>query len=572
DVVFQTSDTTWQAYNTYGGSSFYQGASGLLNGDAGGSARAFKLSYNRPFATRSWEGGRDYYFSSEYAMVRFLERNGYDVTYQSGVDTARSGSLLLNHKLFLSVGHDEYWSGVQRSNVEAARDAGVHLAFFSGNEVYWRTRWEPSVAGTPQDYRTLVSYKETWSNKKVDPSAEWTGTFRDPRFASAETGGASPENALTGSLYKSNFTNLAVTVSAAEGRLRLWRNTGLGAQAPGTSTALAPSTVGYESNESPDNGFRPPGQIFLSTTVGPVPEYLLDYGNAVAPGTTTHHLSLYKAASGALVFGAGTIQWAWGLDATHDGDGAPADARMQQATVNLFADMGVQPRTLMAGLAPATASSDTTGPTVTITSPAAGATIANGTVVTATGTATDIGGVVGAVEVSTDDGATWHPASGTSTWSYTYVQPGLGATALRVRAVDDSANTGAASVRELTVTGPASVFGATLPTTVDSGDPSAVELGLKFTPTIDGYVSGVRFHKSAANTGTHVGSLWSSSGQRLATVTFTGESASGWQQGSFGTPVPVTAGTTYVVSYTAPVGRYSMAQEALAYHGIDAAP
>ena len=81
DVVFQTSDTTWQAYNTYGGASFYRGA---VNG------RAYKLSYNRPFATRGGTTARDYYFANEYPMVRFLERNGYDVSYIAGVDTDRA--------------------------------------------------------------------------------------------------------------------------------------------------------------------------------------------------------------------------------------------------------------------------------------------------------------------------------------------------------------------------------------------------------------------------------------------------------------------------------------------------
>jgi hypothetical protein len=123
-VVFQTSDPTWQAYNTYGGSDFYQGAA---NG------RAYKISYNRPVVPRGLLSGRDAYFSSEYAAVRFMERNGYDVSYTSGVDTDRRGALIKNHKVFMSVGHDEYWSGAQRANVDAASDAGVHLMFLSGN-------------------------------------------------------------------------------------------------------------------------------------------------------------------------------------------------------------------------------------------------------------------------------------------------------------------------------------------------------------------------------------------------------------------------------------------------------
>ena len=81
-------------------------------------------------------------------MVRWLERNGYDVSYFTGVDADRRGSEILDHKIYLSVGHDEYWSGEQRANVEAARDAGVNLAFFSGNESFWKTRWENSIDGS----------------------------------------------------------------------------------------------------------------------------------------------------------------------------------------------------------------------------------------------------------------------------------------------------------------------------------------------------------------------------------------------------------------------------------------
>ena len=98
-----------------------------------------------------------------------------------------------------------------------------------------------------------------------------------------------------------------------------------------------------------------------------------------------------------------------------------------------------------------------------------------------------------------------------------------------------------------------------VPGTVDSGDPSAVSLGVKFVPSVSGFVTGVRFYKAAANTGTHTGSLWSASGgpTPLATGTFTGETASGWQTLQFASPVAVTGGTTYVVSYYAPNGHYS---------------
>ena len=553
NVLFQTSDPTWQAYNSYGGSDFYQGAD---NG------RAYKISYNRPFVTRESTTKRDFYFSSEYAQVRFMERNGYDVSYFSGVDTDRFGSLLANHRVILSVGHDEYWSGPQRANLSAARDAGVNLQFLTGNTGYWRTRYEPSSAsGTSTNYRTLVSYKETWSNAKVDPSTQWTGTWRDPRFASQQAGGGLPENALTGAMFQANHDDLPVTVSAQEGKLRTWKNTALTNLTAGTSVQLAPHTVGYESDEDVDNGYRPAGLIHLSTTVGPTPQYLTDYGNTVVPGTTTHNTTLYRAPSGALVFSAGSVQWAWGLDQTHDGDGAPANSAMQQAQVNLLADMGAQPATLMSGLSAAQKSTDTTPPVATVTSPVTNSTIPAGASVTVTGTASDTGGVVAGVEVSVDGGITWRPATGTTSWSYRYYQTGLGTAGIRVRAIDDSANYPSTPTSvSLVVTGPTGVFGQVVPAVQDSDDGGAIEAGMRFTPEANGFVSGVRFFKSAANTGTHTGSLWDSAGTKLASVTFSAETATGWQSASFDPPVAVTAGQNYVVSYTAPQGHYSVAQ------------
>lgn len=558
-LIYQTSDTTWQAYNNYGGSDFYQG---LANG------RAYKLSYNRPFATRGDNEGRDFLFSNEYPMIRFLERNGYDVTYTSGVDSDRRGNLLLNHRAFLSVGHDEYWSGPQRANVEAARDAGVNLAFFSGNEVYWRTRWESSQDGSSTPYRTLVCYKETWADASIDPSSEWTGTFRDPRFTPPSIGGANPENALTGTAYRANHDDLAIEVPPSQGKFRLWRDTAVATQANAGQTAtLAPHTVGYESDEDLDNGFRPGGLIRLSTTTGSSPQILQDFGSTVLPGTTTHHLTLYRAASGALVFSAGTIQYAWGLDEEHDGTQSPADPSIQQATINILADMGAAPTTLMSGLVAATASTDTVAPTITISSPASGTTITRGSQVALEGTAADSGGgLVASVEVSIDGGTTWHLATGTTSWSYTFIAAGPDAFTVLVRGVDDSANIGSAPAsRQFTLTGTHSLFGVKVPATPETSDASGIELGVRVTPKADGVINGIRFYKGTGNSGTHTGTLWSSAGVSLATGTFTTETSSGWQTLTFASPVPVTANTTYVASYYAPSGHYAADSYAFSY-------
>jgi methionine-rich copper-binding protein CopC len=445
DILFQTSDTTWQAYNAYGGNSLYTGSP---------VGRAYKVSYNRPFTTRQamccTGSVQSFLFSAEYPMIRWLERNGYDVTYFTGVDSDRRGGEIQEHAVFLSVGHDEYWSEAQRNNVEAARDSGTSLAFFSGNEAFWKTRWETSIDGSGTPYRTLVAYKETHAGAKIDPSPEWTGTWRDPRFSPPSDGGR-PENSLTGTLFMVNgpSRNDPMLVPAAEGKLRFWRNTTVASLPPDGIATLPTGVLGFEWDEDVDNGFRPAGSVRLSKTTLSVGSYLLDHGSTFGGGTATHRLTMYRAGSGALVFGAGTIQWSWGLDATHDvAPCCPApsspDSRMQQATVNLLADMGIQPGTLQSGLTAASASTDNTAPTSTITSPLGGATIIGP--ITITGNATDTGGGrVGGVEVSLDGGATWHPADGQESWSYTWSPATIGTATLKSRAVDDSGNIGAAS-------------------------------------------------------------------------------------------------------------------------------
>ncbi|WP_157269485.1 N,N-dimethylformamidase beta subunit family domain-containing protein, partial [Azohydromonas aeria] len=560
-LLFQTSDTTWQAYNDYGGNSLYSGGPGTSP------SRAYKVSYNRPFNTRAVDGGQDWLFHAEYPMVRWLEANGYDVSYISGIDTDRSGSLLLNHRAFVSVGHDEYWSAQQRANVEAARNAGVHLAFFSGNEVFWKTRWEASIDGSNTAYRTLVSYKDTHANARIDPTGIWTGTWRDPRFSPPADGGR-PENALTGTAFMNNWTgrSYAITVPQAEGQLRFWRHTSVATLGAGQSATLPTGVLGYEWDSDLDNGARPPGLMRLSQTSVTSNGMLLDHGSSYGTGTVTHYLTLYRHASGALVFGAGTIQWSWGLDAVHDnGAGVPVDARMQQATVNLFADMGVQPATLQSPLVAASASSDTAAATASITAPAAGTSVAAGSTVTVSGTAVDAGGgVVAAVEVSTDGGATWRAASGRGSWSYSWTLPAstTGTATILARAVDDSGNLqGTPASRSFTVGAascPCTAFPASaVPTVLADNDTVVTNLGVKFRTTQAGFITAIRFYKSAGNTGTHVGAIWSASGALLGSTTFVNETATGWQQQSFATPIPVAANTVYVASYRAPNGRYS---------------
>ncbi len=103
-------------------------------------------------------------------------------------------------------------------------------------------------------------------------------------------------------------------------------------------------------------------------------------------------------------------------------------------------------------------------------------------------------------------------------------------------------------------------------------DTNAVEIGVKFRADNDGYITGLRFYKFSTNTGTHVGHLWTRSGTLLATATFIGETASGWQQVTLASPVPITANTTYIASYHAPAGRYAVNSQYFATSGVDNPP
>ena len=318
DIIFQTADQTWEAYNGWGGANLYGGNGPSLNG------AAYAVSYNRPLTTLDSSGAdsgpQDTVFGAEYSAIYWLEQNGYDVSYISGLDTASNGSLLLNHKIFMDAGHDEYWTSSQVANVQAARDAGVNLAFWSGNEIFWQTRFEPSIDGSATDGRTLVTYKDSHFQTVIDPNGTGTGTFQAP----ANWGGAGmPANALTGTVFQIDGVNGtagngglgSITIPYGQTQLRIWRNTSVANTTPGQTATLASDVLGYEWDLSPNNGFMPVGLVNLSsTTVTSSEAYNTEFGNVDTSGTATHNLVEYRdPISGALVFGAGTVMWSWGL-------------------------------------------------------------------------------------------------------------------------------------------------------------------------------------------------------------------------------------------------------------------
>ena len=211
-------------------------------------------------------------------------------------------------------------------------------------------RMSPTARSSPTRTRSRM--------QKIDPLPNvWTGTWRDARFSPPGDGGR-PENALTGTIFMGNCCGaLPLTVSAAEGQLRFWRNTPLASLAAGTSATIATGIVGYEFDADLDNGFRPSGLMRLSTSTLQLCQHtpgrrgsLRSWSDHACPDV----VPTWRAAplSSVPVPTAGPGRWTPTTieDSTTPGILLSVDPTIQQATVNLLADMNVQPLTLQAGL------------------------------------------------------------------------------------------------------------------------------------------------------------------------------------------------------------------------------
>jgi YD repeat-containing protein len=221
---------------------------------------------------------------------------------------------------------------------------------------------------------------------------------------------------------------------------------------------------------------------------------------------------------------------------------------------------------------------DTTPPSVSITAPAAGATV-SGTAVTFSANASDNTRV--ASVTFTVDGAAVGAAVTAAPYAVSWNTTGVpnGTHVLGAVARDAAGNQAAASTVSVTVSNastgscPCSLWSAsTTPARIETTDTQAAELGIRFKADVAGTITGIRFYKGSGNTGTHVGHLWSASGTLLATATFAGETASGWQQVQFSTPVAATANTIYVASYHTNVGQYAVDNAYFAAAGVDRTP
>jgi N,N-dimethylformamidase beta subunit-like, C-terminal/Domain of unknown function (DUF4082)/Bacterial Ig-like domain len=556
DLGYALSVTTYQAYNDWGGKSLYTFNSEGDNTVAT-TPRAVKVSFDRPY-NQSLDQQVNFFTECDIQNVSWLEGEGYNLSYLTNIDV-HTGSPLSRFKAIISPAHDEYWSAEMRTAFTAARDSGRGLAFFGANAIFWKIRFEANpYSGTAN--RIQVCYK-TIESGGPDPTGVPTTTWRDPTVGQ-------PENALIGQMYigdnGSNFFPLAVT--GAQAQNRFWRYTALTTLAPTQVNNIGQYLLGWEWDARVANGQEPAGvnTVAASPVNG---EILTDAGHTYNPSANaTSNTTTYHAASGAWVFASGTNQWSRGLGVNMEGDGEPNNF-IQQATVNMLADLGARPTTPTAGIV-----LDKLGPpVVSSTSPASGTTVPGAAGITATfdraldpstvnAQTFSMTGPNGAVAAT----VTYDSGSMTATLTPSgFLDPGDTFTATLstgINAIDGSPLAATYTWSFTMSSGPFSLFPPTLvPLTTSASvqdgrsgsGPWSYEVGVKIQVEDPQPLTALRFYKDANETGTHVGRVWNSSGTQLAKVTFANESALGWQEQQLATPVTLQPGQTYVVSVNA---------------------
>lgn len=322
-ILFQNSINTWQAYNNWGGKSLYEHSS--TDGE-----RAEIVSFQRPYT--NWDGRGDYP-KYELKLIQFLEQQGYTLEYCTDIDTHRDPSLQDHYALFLSAGHDEYWSKEMRDNIEARIAGGKNVAFFGGNTCWWQIRYSPA-------FDQVICYKSKTLDplSGVDNARVTVNWFQSPVNR--------PENTMTGVSFRhGGYVNDGPCLPAAQGyggytACRTWHwvyaGTGL---AEGEVFGQTTTIVGYEVDGAeitmkgglpvPDCQDGTPAS-FTVLAMSPACE-----GSSSSEPEDDRHATMGCYSAGGTVFQAATLEWSVGL---------ASDPVVAQITRNVVDRLLVLPR------------------------------------------------------------------------------------------------------------------------------------------------------------------------------------------------------------------------------------
>lgn len=335
DLLFQCSDMTWQAYNSWPTNEY-----SLYHNDKNGYTGHKKrkkwstspsdtgwVSFDRPYSQFCQDHlvkfpnsvGSGEFLLWEFPLSYWIEQQGYDVSYLSNVDTHRDGPGLQRGKGFISVGHDEYWTREMYDNVSAARDAGVSLAFLSGNSVWGMVPLTPSAAG--QDHRVFSRGGVFVGEVAFEGLSEAMKRKAKARLGDFPLG---PDGALLmgGRMGANSISGKGGPWTCTNPEHWLYESTGMkeGDEVEGL--------VGWEWHANPARDL--PGHEILTDGVPTT------NGKPKGP----HIATIYDGPKGNVVFNAGTIWWAQGL-ASPPGHVLPGktqgpDERVQRMMANVF--------------------------------------------------------------------------------------------------------------------------------------------------------------------------------------------------------------------------------------------
>ncbi|HZT97104.1 MAG TPA: N,N-dimethylformamidase beta subunit family domain-containing protein [Chloroflexota bacterium] len=305
-LVFVDTVATSEAYNFWGGKSLYVDVN-AHSPQQQYERRAVEVSFQRPLAQNM---GAGWFFSWEVHLVRWLERNGYDVAYVDDLDVNDDPGLLLHRKAILITGHDEYWSLAMRNAMDAAVAHGVSLGNLAANTGYWQIRFQRMGRNPDGIEICYKSFKRDPMHRR-DPRLT-TVTWRDPHVNR-------PESELLGAMYEDylgNGTPFPWKVTAAR-RWAVFKRAGV---RPGTIVA---KLVGPEEDAVLHGYPHPAGLHILARS--PVT-------NSTGERRVSESTE-YRAKSGAIVFDAGTIDWSQGLDVFRQPNWSYEPARKQPSAV-----------------------------------------------------------------------------------------------------------------------------------------------------------------------------------------------------------------------------------------------
>jgi hypothetical protein len=336
-IVYSLDVNTWQAYNFWGGAgnanlgiNLYGRLNDVTFANASGS-RAYTVSFDRPYLDQGSIDGAGNLMVWDFPLIRWMESQGYDMTYVTDVDLESNPNLFNGHRAFVNTGHDEYFSDGMRSRIANAISAGVNMAFFSANNIYYRVTWGANGSGA--GLRRIHCDKGAQTGLAT---VEWRNLSP-----------AKPENAILGVMLNGVATSRPYLVSdasswiyAGSGLSTYTGNGTTGVITSGPGQNALPGLVGYEFDTRAVNG------PLLSAFSSSEPPGVTQVGHSFVPAADNgvsawSDATLYTAPSGAIVFSAGTLQWPYGLDNGFadgfcDCDHNVANGAAQKVTANIL--------------------------------------------------------------------------------------------------------------------------------------------------------------------------------------------------------------------------------------------